>query len=303
MKQVYTCISMKSSYLIFYILLLAVRLTAQQVTLRPAWYRPLAHNASELAVDEEQNLILLDAVGNKLYKYLKGFNYDSMMVVGGAGTSGEGFIQPTQMRVPNRQKIMVLDYGNRRLVVLNTNLRVIREHSYDDIAVQTSTNNSQQYLFPASFDLAPTGELFILNTDDNSIYKFDAYGRLERAFGGAGYGSGSLFRPTDVRVSGDNVVFVPEPASQHIQVFDNFGTYQYRLSPTLAFTWQQVRPRTGQVLLFNDMQVALYELKTGKQVVFTPVNEANIVGGIVDVEPRPEGVYILRKNGVFLYSF
>jgi hypothetical protein len=272
-------------------------------TLKPVWQLALRHEATHLAIDEERNVILLDAPHNRVYKYLRFFSYDSVMAMGGPGVQGEGFSQPLNLRVPNRNTIMLLDYNNRRLVLLNTNLRVIRDHDFEEQAVPTAESAAPVFLFPLAFDVGPVGEWFVLNNDDYRIYKYDQYGRFENVFGGSNYGDGRLLSPTDVRTNRDNLLYMPDTLHRTIVVYDNYGVYQYSLQPQLPFAWRQLRPWPPALVLFDSTQLALYDPRS--QTVSVPDMRAQIArhGPILDVDPRKEGVYVLFKKAVILYSF
>lgn len=272
-------------------------------TLKPIWQLMLRNEATHLAVDEERNIVLLDAAHNRVYRYLRFFSYDSVMAMGGPGVQGEGFNQPGNLRVPNRNTIMLLDYNNRRLVLLNTNLRVIRDHDFEEQAVPTAETSVPIFLFPLAFDLGPVGEWFVLNNDDYRIYKYDQYGRFENVFGGSNYGEGRLLNPTDLRTNRDNLLYLTDTLHRTIVVYDNYGVYQYTLQPQLPFAWRQLRPWPPVLVLFDAAHLALYDPRSHATRV--PNMQAEIArhGPIVDADPRKEGLYVLYKKAVILYSF
>ncbi len=78
--------------------------------------------------------------------------------------------------------------------------------------------------FPRGVDVAADGTLFVANTRDNAIQVYNAAGALSATFGSIGSGNGQLNAPTDIAVSGDNVV-VSDTGNQRLQVFTKTGAF------------------------------------------------------------------------------
>lgn len=198
---------------------------------------PVATGAQDLAVDAEGNFWLAYPGRNEIRKYFAVSNYDSVQVIGGRGVAGEGFSQPEQLCATGRSEVYMLDYGNQRLVLLNANMRVSRVLDLSADPLRTSPGEGQEILlFPKAIAAGPFGELFVLNQDDNRVYKFDPLGRFEQSFGGTGYGEGSLPKADGLVVTPENYLVVIDSTAQQLRVFDNFGTFQYLLQPPVQFS-------------------------------------------------------------------
>lgn len=253
---------------------------------------------TDLEVDQEGNLYLLRPSQHRLIKRFKASGYDSSQTIGGKGIGDEGFNFPTQICVQNRQSVFLLDYMNRRLVQFNTNLRVIDDVSFltldSDLADQEDAT-----LWPISFCVGPTGEFFLLNQDDLRIYKLTSGGQLERAFAGLDYGQGSIKEPNALAINDGSVVFAIDTTNQETHLYDLYGTYLYRLAPTMPFRWHHVVPFEGAVLFLGQHGIFYYDLRTkeGDDVILEGQPR------ILDVAVGRDFLYVLFENRVDLYAF
>lgn len=251
---------------------------------------------TDLEADQEGNLFLLQTAKHRIYKYFQMTHYDSVQVIGGKGMGEEGFNFPTKITVPNRQSVFLLDQMNRRLVQLNTNLKVLKDINF--LTLEANLQNADvESFWPISFAVGPSGELYFLNQDDIRIYKFNTSGTLERSFGGLDYGAGSLSEPYDITLNSANLVFAVDSANQKVSIFDLYGTYQYSLSFQLDFRWKRLSTFDENLLFVGEQAVFVYNLfsKKGQTVHFKRKEK------LIDVVGGKDFIYLLWENEVDLY--
>jgi hypothetical protein len=251
---------------------------------------------TDLEVDQEGNLYLLQTAKHRIYKYFEMMGFDSVQVIGGKGIGEEGFNFPSKIAVPNRQSVFILDQMNRRLVQLNTNLRVIKDINFLTLESKLLTANVESF-WPVSFVVGPSGELFFLNQDDIKIYKFTTAGTLERAFGGLDYGAGSLSEPFDIVMNSANLVFAVDSTNQKVSIFDLYGTYQYSLSFPLDFRWKRMSTFDENLLFIGEKRLFLYNIFSKKGQTIRFERKENIV----DAVGGKDFIYLLFENQVDLY--
>ena len=256
----------------------------------------LPKGISDLEVDQEGNVFLLQPDKHKLFKYFKNNNYDSILAIGGKGIGVEGFNFPTKISVPNRQNIFLLDYMNRRLVMLNTNLKVIRDINFLTLELGTQ-NFDEDFLWPISFAAGPTGETYLLNQENLRIYKVIGDGTVERTFAGVDYGSGSLIDPCDLTINSQNLVFAVDSSEQKVSIFDLFGTYQYALQPNLPFRWHRLVVFDENLLFLGKHELFIYNLfsKLGEVIKLKEKQT------LIDADAGTNFIYLLFENKVNLY--
>lgn len=252
--------------------------------------------STDLEVDQEGNLYLLQPDKHKLRKYFKTTGYDSVLTVGGKGIGREGFNFPTKISVPNRQSVYMLDFMNRRLILLNTNLKVTTEINFLTTELG-ALDEDVDLLWPISFSAGPTGELFLLNQENIKIYKLNDVGEVERAFGGTDYGTGSLTDPFDLVINSQNMVFAVDSSEQKISIFDLYGTYQYSLQPRLPFRWKRLVVFDDNLLFLGPHEIYLYNLFSKKGQVVRMKEPARLI----DAEGGRDYIYLLFENKINLY--
>lgn len=181
-------------------------------------------DATFVAVDEELNLIVVSQSQNHLDRYLANTQYDSVVRYGGTALGRDGLMYPTQASLPNRQSIYVLDAGNRRVVLLNPNLRLVREFDFRTTEL-TPPGQPPMLVTPLHIATPPTGELFVLNQDDNQIFRINRFGQCDLAFAGNNYGLGSLRSPARMLADAQQRVWVLDTTLCQLLVFDLQGIY------------------------------------------------------------------------------
>jgi hypothetical protein len=255
----------------------------------------LPGHVTDIETDAEGNLFMLSPSGAMVYKALKAFGYDSLAMVGGRSARQEGLLYPTKIAAKNRQNLYLLDEGQRRIALFNTNLRLSGEVRFTEIRGAASTDFSD--FLPQSFDVGPAGELFLLNQIDNRILKINAFGEFETEFGGLDYGSGSLTAPVELVVNDKSYVFVSDTLEGRITVFDLFGIYRFTLTP--ACNWKRLALAGNQLMLFNSESIWQYDPASGALRAWTVPPDG---GKIRDLAVGAEMLFVLRENGVFLHS-
>lgn len=282
--------------------LLAPKVASGQLLLDSAFLRPakvLNHIpalCTDIEVDEEGNLFLLQTSKHKVHKLFARQDYDSLITVGGKGNGQEGFNFPEKIVCPNRQSLFVLDAQNRRIVMLNTNLKVTR--TFEFLSLQADQfEGSEASIWPISFASGPTGELYLLNQEDIKVYKFDTEGAFQLAFGGVDYGNGSLVQPDNLTANSGNFIFVADAENQTVSIFDFYGVFQYQLQLKTSFHWKKMVAYEDHLILFDEHHLYFKNLMTkGEKEV-----SLGAQGNLVDLAMGPDFFYLLFENEVHLY--
>ena len=252
-------------------------------------------DCAQMEVDSEGNVYLLHTGENKLFKYLSGSGFDSLISLGGKSVRQEGLIQPIKFSASNRQNTYVLDEASRRILVLSPNFRVNEAIDFTKLNYGFELQKNSQDIYPLSFDVNPAGELFVLNQWDNKVYKL-LPGEITLAFGGTDFGEGSLWNPTDIRVSSDNLIWVKD--EQVLKVYDAFGHFRYTVHPKAPFKWQQFRLQGNFLLCFDQHTLFMRHLSTQESSLHTfPDHDS-----VVDIQLSREYVYLLFRNTLALYK-
>jgi len=170
-------------------------------------------NCWRLAADDQGNLYALHSDAGLLHKFHALQGYDSVNVIGGPGFAGEAMLGPRDISVPIRQNIFVMDNGNRRVLLFDTNLKLVREVDGRNLEIRVDGQVFQELMI-GQIGVSKTGELFLYDEFLNKILKLDRFGRYEVAFGGSSYGEGSFFQPSALLVTPENDVWVLDTSIQ-----------------------------------------------------------------------------------------
>jgi hypothetical protein len=265
----------------------------------PSRFIPFKEKITDIECDEEGNIYLLESERHRLHKRFLKNNYDSVLTVGGKGSGEEGFNFPVKICVPNRQNLFLLDLMNRRVAVLNTNLRVVEDINFLDIDLNL-LDESNEYLNPLSFAASSIGELYILNQEDLKIYKVASRGRLQTVFGGLDYGDGSLVTPDDLVINRDNFIFVADSSRQVVSVFDLFGVFRYKIeSPSSQFRWKRIVAYEDYLIFLDDSRLVFLNLLTQKK------HEVILTGNFrtIDIAGTRTHFFLLTSGGIEIYRF
>jgi len=95
---------------------------------------------------------------------------------------------------------------------------------------------------PQGIDVDADGNIYVVDTGNHRIVKFDASGAFVRAWGEAGRGSGEFVYPFSIALD-DGHVYVGDPNNGRIQFFDHDGTF-------LGQWGSWVSPESGEAVSF-----------------------------------------------------
>jgi hypothetical protein len=136
--------------------------------------------------------------------------------------------------------------------------------------------------YPMGIAVGPTGHIYVADTGNNRVVRFDAEGRFVSAFGSKGTGPGQFDRPAGVAITSDGSVVVTDTYNHRVQKFTAAGTH-------LA-TWQPAAPD---------------ELRFPFGVAIGPGDVVHVANtGDGTIENAPEEILKLRaSDGAVLGSF
>lgn len=260
---------------------------------------PISGKMTDIELDEEGNIYMLETSKHRLHKWFSHGGYDSVMIIGGKGVGGEGLNKPSQISVTNRQALYCLDLLNRRLLVFNTNLKIIKEVNFLTLEQNNRLGDQSYQIWPVGFEVAPTGDLFLLNQEDNKILKVDVFGRLQTSFGGLDYGDGSLPEPNQIIMNEQNLLFVTDTNTQEVKVFDLFGIYKYTIRSNPEMRFERIAVIGNNLLFYNEIELNILNIMNYRERKI----EVQTGGGrIIDIDISQRILAILTENEVILYQ-
>ncbi|MHC4333068.1 MAG: hypothetical protein ACYSUP_00220 [Planctomycetota bacterium] len=85
-----------------------------------------------------------------------------------------------------------------------------------------------QFKFPQGIDVDPNGNIYVADTGNHRIQKFDPNGDFLTSWGSFGNGNGQFYYPFSVTADPKyNLVYITDPFNRRVQIFDRQGNFIY----------------------------------------------------------------------------
>jgi hypothetical protein len=232
--------------------------------------------------DQETNEIgVMDTLGNIIE------------IIGGYGWTSSAFDQPADI-FADALKVFVADKNNHRIQQFDKFLNF----SFP-IFTRNNENEEERFGYPLSAVMSNQGDIFILDSENLRIIKFDIFGNFIQNFAGHNYGSYSLENPKQLSVSMQNNIFVID--GTRILIFDQYGN-------TLG-TIESKNEFTGIKILFNWMSVntedriftanlRMPEFKLNEVVLEGYEKSFTVVSSLI----FNNKLYILTRNNILIFN-
>ncbi len=145
----------------------------------------------------------LDTLGN-LLKYAGGYGWD------------EGLFDNPADVYANPLSVYVCDKNNHRIERFDKDLNFIWQ-----LYTRNSDTTAQRFGYPLGCSVSSQGDLYVLDSENKRIVKFDLFGNFNLNFGGYDAGIYSLNDPKKLAVSENNEIYVAD--GNRIVIFDQYG--------------------------------------------------------------------------------
>ncbi len=135
--------------------------------------------------------------------------------IGGYGWDEELFDNPVDVFATDLS-VYVCDKNNHRIQRYDKDLNFI-----SSLKTRDSSNPDEQFGYPLSCAASNQGDLYILDSENNRVIKFDLFGKFIQNFGGYDAGEYILSDPERLAITSSNNIFVLD--KKEIIVFDQYG--------------------------------------------------------------------------------
>jgi hypothetical protein len=113
--------------------------------------------------------------------------------------------------------IYVADKNNHRIQRFDKDLNFISA-----LYTRENDDKNSRFGYPLGCVISNQGDLFILDSENKRIVKFDLFGNYIQNFGGYDYGKYALNSPVDLAADQNNNIYVVD--GKKIVIYDSFGT-------------------------------------------------------------------------------
>jgi sugar lactone lactonase YvrE len=174
--------------------------------------------AYHVAKDSLNNIFISEVAKNRITKFDSGGN---ILTYWGETGTGQGQFNYPKGIVVNGSEVCVLDDNNKRIQKFDLSGNFISEFGY--IITGDPTIN-----YHSALDADTTGNLYILNHDENCIKKFSGSGVFIKKWGSNSYNPGGMPQPKKIAVYG-NTLYVTDLTRDIIIAFDLDGNFKYEI--------------------------------------------------------------------------
>jgi DNA-binding beta-propeller fold protein YncE len=222
----------------------------------------------------------LDTLGNKLKD------------TGGYGWTESTFDQPVDV-FATPLNVYVSDKNNNRIQRFDKNLNFISQlHTRDD------PNTDERFGFPLSCVTSNQGDMYILDSENKRIIKFNTFGQFAQDFGGFDAGAYSLSDPKKLAVSPDNDIYVLD--DKKLIIFDQYGNGLKIIS--LNENFSDINIIRNNLTLTSDSLIYYSNFNNPDVQLSKLVLVASPGNGFVSSLIFLNKLYVLTKNEIWIYT-
>jgi DNA-binding beta-propeller fold protein YncE len=246
--------------------------------------------ASSFHLNSAGSFYITDSGNDKLYKYDTLGTY--IEETGGYGWREAAFDNPVDV-FATPLNIYVADKNNHRIQRFDKDLNFISQ-----LSTRESENEDEQFGYPLACATSSQGDLFILDSENKRVIKFDLFGNYIQNFGGMDAGNFTLNNPTHLAVSASIKTFVAD--GKEIVVFDNYGNGLSKIETGLDLKGMKINfsyltINTDNEIYFANLSAPEFELQ-----------QVNLIG--MDYKPtivtsimQKNKIYVLTENEILVF--
>ena len=223
-------------------------LDATSFALSPQGYFYVADNGSD-------EIYKIDSLGTEVKAF------------GGYGWNNGQFDYPIDVSL-NALNIFVTDKNNHSIQQFDKDLNFISR-----LYTREGDNSDAAFGFPLSTDVSSMGDVYVLDSENKRILKFDLFGKYMLQFGGFDAGDFAIKNPLKLIVTENNNILVLDGMS--LIVFDLFGNGIAKI--TLPEKFNSIDKYYNSITLTGDSTIYVSSQEENK-LSFTKVNLAAVNG-------------------------
>lgn len=237
------------------------------------------------AFDRDRNLIITDALDNRVYRFSRQGKYLGELG-SGLGSDTAQFKQPRDVKVDAAGNIVIADADNHRIQIFDHNGKFIRMYGKEG-------RDPGDMRRVHAIEFGKDGKLYAADVDNSRVMVFDPMGKLLFHWGKAGRGPGEFQDPHGLASDANGDIFVSNYWGS-CQKFTADGKYlfEFAVPEKDAFTHAHAinGDRWGNVYLMGrdkDNRNAIVKYNNNGTLITTwpplrPVKEWGVKAGVVD---------------------
>lgn len=170
-----------------------------------------------MALDHAGNLYVADSQNHRIQ--VLDPQGSPVRVWGSEGTAPGQFKEPWGVAVAEDGTIYVADTWNHRIQVFDAEGNFLWMWGAFGQVLDPKTYPNLLY-GPRDIAIDAAGYIYVADTGNKRIIKYDPFGQMVGAVGGEGIGDGQMLEPVGIAIGPDGALYVADTWNQRIQVFD-----------------------------------------------------------------------------------
>jgi len=248
-------------------------------------------NATSFYINAAGVVFVTDDITDEVYQMDTLGNI--FLSIGGYGWDINAFDDPVDI-FADPLKVLVSDKNNNRIQRFDKNLNFIFQFKTEDNDIK-----AERFRYPLSAVTSNLGDVYILDSDNIRIVKFDLFGNYIQDIGGYDYGSFTLSNPKQLAISMDNNIYVIDGSV--IYIFDNYGTAlglieaeEELKSIRIIFSW--LTTNTEEKIYISNLKSV--ENKLIEAILNGFDEELEIVSSLI----FNKRLYVLSPNSIHIFT-
>ncbi len=247
-------------------------------------------NASAFSLTDNGFVYVADSYSNEIFKFDTLGNL--IKFIGGYGWEESQFDEPTDI-FANTLNVYVADKNNNRIQIFDKDLNFL-----SDFKNQPNEESELGFAYPVSCAVSGQGDLFVLDSDNSRILKYDLNGNFLQEIGGIDAGEFSVTEPKKLTISADGRIYVLD--ENLILVYDYYGNGLLKIE--IDFDATNISMSGNFLSVNDDSQIVVFDLKENNSMRISK-KELSLPDdvNIIETALSNNKIYILTETEINVY--
>lgn len=248
-------------------------------------------NATSFTLTPSGYFYITDASKNEIIKLDTLDNV--LQSIGGYGWDSSTFDEPVDAFATDL-RVYVTDKNNNRVQVFDKDLNYLFLLKTDN-----HVEESHNFFYPTSCATSIQGDIYILDSDNSRIMKYNSEGAFLIEFGGYESGKFSLIQPIKLGIAHDSKLFVL--GDDIATVFDQFGMGLFQMK--LDFSATNLNITFDDLVINDDKNLYHLDLRNPEKNI-GKIAPSNLPDDVIIIEALifNSKLYILTEKNILVYT-